>query len=213
MDYYAKEKEEKGMIIGITGSSGSGKSTVCKILEKEYKVKIINADKIAKKLSKKGTSYIQDIIDAFGKDIVDEEGELKRKKLAEIIYSDAEKREKLNSCTFKYIVEEIKKQINKVQEDTTVIIDAPLLFEAKLDKICDTVIGVISKRELQLDRMVARDNIDYEQAEKRLASQKNNAFYQEKCDIIIKNGTNMKILEDRIKEISEKLKMQSKREV
>lgn len=201
------------MIIGITGSSGSGKSTICKILEKEYKVKIINADKIAKKLSKKGTSYIQDIIDAFGKDIVDEEGELKRKKLAEIIYSDADKRKKLNNCTFKYIVEEIKKQISKVQKDATVIIDAPLLFEAGLDKICDTVIGVISKRELQLDRMVARDNIDYEQAEKRLASQKNNAFYQEKCDIIIKNGTNMKILEDRIKEISEKLKMQSKREV
>ncbi len=201
------------MIIGITGSSGSGKSTICKILEKEYKVKIINADKIAKKLSKKGTSYIQDIIDAFGKDIVDEEGELKRKKLAEIIYSDADKRKKLNNCTFKYIVEEIKKQISKVQKDATVIIDAPLLFEAGLDKICDTVIGVISKRELQLDRMVARDNIDYEQAEKRLASQKNNAFYQEKCDIIIKNGTNMKILEDRIKEISEKIKMQSKREV
>lgn len=201
------------MIIGITGSSGSGKSTICKILEKEYKVKIINADKIAKKLSKKGTSYIQDIIDAFGKDIVDEEGELKRKKLAEIIYSDADKRKKLNNCTFKYIVEEIKKQISKVQKDATVIIDAPLLFEAGLDKICDTVIGVISKRELQLDRMVARDNIDYEQAEKRLASQKNNAFYQEKCDIIIKNGTNMKILEDRIKEISEKIKMQSKRKV
>ena len=70
------------MVIGITGSSGAGKSTICEILENEYKVKIINADKIAKKLSKKGSNYIIDIISKFGADIVDEEGELKRKKLA-----------------------------------------------------------------------------------------------------------------------------------
>lgn len=67
------------MIIGITGSSGAGKSTICDILKDEYKVKIINADKIAKKLSRKGTNYIIDIIEKFGKDIVDEEGELRRK--------------------------------------------------------------------------------------------------------------------------------------
>ena len=79
------------MIIGITGSSGAGKSTICELLEEKYDVKIINADKIAKKLSKKGTNYIIDIIAKFGKDIVDEDGELKRKKLAEIIYNDPKK--------------------------------------------------------------------------------------------------------------------------
>ena len=78
-------------IIGITGSSGAGKSTVCDILQEEYQVKVINADKIAKELSKRGTSYLDEIIEKFGQDIVDENGELKRKKLAEIIYNNSDK--------------------------------------------------------------------------------------------------------------------------
>ena len=177
------------MILGITGSSGAGKSTICEILAKKYGAKVINADKIAKKLSKKGTSYMAAIIEKFGKDIIDENGELKRKKLAEIIYTDPKKRQELNSCTFPFIKEEIIKQIDKTK-NKIIIIDAPLLYEAGLDKICDKVIGVIAKKELQLDRMVARDNIDYEQAEKRLAAQKSNSYYQKKCDIIIENNDN-----------------------
>lgn len=192
------------MIIGITGSSGAGKSTICETLKKNYKAKIINADKIAKKLSKKGTSYIIDIIKKFGKDIVDEEGELKRKKLAEIIYSDPKKREELNSCTFKYIKKEIEKEIKKINEDTIAVIDAPLLFESELNKICDKVIGVISRKELQIERIVARDNIDYEQAEKRLAAQKTNEFYIKNCDDIIENNNNLVNVEKVIQDILEK---------
>ncbi len=198
------------MIIGITGSSGSGKSTICKMLEKDYNVKVINADKIAKKLSKKGSSYIIDIIKTFGKDIVDENGELKRKKLAEIIYSNPEKREALNKCTFKYIKAEIIKQIKKVKDNTTILIDAPLLFEAELDKICYKVIGVISNKELQVERIVARDNIDYEQAEKRLSAQKSNDFYRNKCDVIIENNNNYAFVENIIKEISDKYRLDKK---
>lgn len=192
------------MIIGITGSSGAGKSTICEALKKNYKAKIINADKIAKKLSKKGTNYIIDIIKKFGKDIVDEEGELKRKKLAEIIYSDPKKREELNNCTFKYIKKEIEKEIKKIDEDTIAVIDAPLLFESELNKICDKVIGVISKKELQIERIVARDNIDYEQAEKRLAAQQTNEFYIKNCDDIIENNNNLVNVEKVIQDILEK---------
>ena len=155
------------MIIGITGSSGAGKSTICEILQKEYNVKIINADKIAKRLSCKGTSYINEIIEKFGKDIVDEKGELKRKKLAQIIYNNSDKRKELNNCTFKYIKKEIEEEIKEIEKDEIIIIDAPLLFECGLDKLCDKVIGVISKRDLQIERIIARDNIDYNQAESR----------------------------------------------
>ena len=194
------------MIIGITGSSGAGKSTICELLEEKYDVKIINADKIAKKLSKKGTNYIIDIIAKFGKDIVDEDGELKRKKLAEIIYNDPKKRMELNKYTFKYIRKEIEKQI-KEQKGKTIIIDAPLLFESELNKLCDKVIGIVSAKELQIERIVARDNIDYEQAEKRLKAQSSNDFYKEKCDIIIENDNNMQCLKDKIQEIAKLLNM------
>ncbi len=201
------------MILGITGSSGAGKSTICEILESEYTVKIINADKIAKKLSQKGTSYMRDIITKFGSDIVDEEGNLKRKKLAQIIYSDAEKRKELNNCTFKYIKKEIENQIQLTQRkeaNTTIMIDAPLLFECKLDKLCDKVMGVISKRELQIERIVARDDIDYETAEKRLNAQESNDFYLRRCDVIIENNNNIGAMEKEIKKIAEECGMVKK---
>ena len=75
-------------VIGITGSSGAGKSTVCEIIEELYDVCIINADKIAKELSKKGSSYVEGIANIFGKTILTEDGELNRKKLADLIYTD-----------------------------------------------------------------------------------------------------------------------------
>lgn len=179
-------------IIGITGSSGAGKSTVCDILQEEYQVKVINADKIAKELSKRGTSYLDEIIEKFGQDIVDENGELKRKKLAEIIYNNSEKRKLLNLCTFKYIKKEIKSKINRTKkENVTIIIDAPLLFECGLDEFCNFIVGVISQKDIQIERIVARDNVDYESAEKRIDAQEENNFFKEKCDFIIENNNDI----------------------
>lgn len=198
-------------VIGITGSSGAGKSTICDFLQRDYQVKVINADKIAKRLSKRGTSYIDEIVKKFGKDIIDEDGELKRKKLAEIIYTNPQKRRELNSCTFKYIRKEIEKEIQRQKDiSITVVIDAPLLFECELDKLCTYVIGVVSERELQIERIVARDNIDYEHAEKRLNAQEDNTFYIEKCDIIIENNNNMIDMERSIEDIAKKCNITEK---
>lgn len=197
-------------IIGITGSSGAGKSTICNILENEYNVKVINADKVAKKLSKRGTRYLAEISQKFGRDILDEHGELKRKKLATIIYSDSKKRKELNNCTFKYIREEIKKQIKNEKEKVTIVIDAPLLFECELDKMCDSVIGVISQKELQIERIVARDNIHYEQAEKRIDAQASNNEFISKCDEIIENNNNIDDIEEKIKQLANKFQILKK---
>lgn len=197
-------------IIGITGSSGAGKSTICEILKKEYDVKVINADKVAKKLSQKGTRYINEIAEKFGMDILDEQGELKRKKLAEIIYTNSQKREELNQCTFKYISEEIKKQIHQNRKYTTIVIDAPLLFESELNQLCDSVIGVISKQELQIERIVARDNVDYEHAERRLRAQQSNEFYIKNCDEIIENNDDIYDIEEEIRMIAKKHNIRTK---
>ena len=185
------------MIIGITGSSGAGKTTVCKLLAEKYNIKIIDADGIARKLSKECTDYVKDIVQEFGNDIVDEKGRLRRKKLAEIIYLDKEKREQLNQCTFKFIKKEIEVQIKKANEEI-IVIDAPLLFECELDKMCDKIIGVVSKKELQLDRIIERDNVGYEHATMRLKAQPDDAFYKRKCDIIIKNNGNIEDLKKQI---------------
>ena len=135
---------------------------------------------------------------------------MKRSKLAQIIYSDAKKREELNTYTFKYVKEDIIKKISKIQDETTIVIDAPLLFEAELDKMCDKVIGIISPRELQIERIVARDDIDYEDAEKRLAAQANDEFFIKNCDYIIKNDNGFSKIEEQIKDICNKIGIEKK---
>ena len=188
------------MIIGITGSSGAGKSTVCEILKKEYNAQIIDADKISKQLSKKGTVYLEEIVEKFGKEILLENGELKRKKLAEIKYKKKKKREILNNCTLKHIKEKIKEEVEKLKNNKKIIaIDAPLLFEAKLDEICEFVIAVISDNfEVQIERITKRDGITEEQAMARLKAQKPNDFYTQKSRYVIVNNGKIEEVEKQI---------------
>lgn len=187
-------------IIGVTGSSGAGKDTLCEILENKYNVEIVDADKIARELSKKGTMYLQSIVESFGSGIVDRKGELNRKKLASIIYEDDKKREELNKLTFIYVVDEIKKRINKIKKKI-IVVNAPLLFESNLDQVCDFVIAVIAERKVQIERIMKRDNIKEDEAEKRLNMQNTDDFYIENADYIIHNKGDIKDIEKQLKDI------------
>lgn len=197
------------MIIGITGSSGAGKSTVCEILEMEYNIKVLNADKIAKQLSQKGNLYLDDIVELFGKDILTEDGELDRPKLANIIYNDDPKRELLNQCTFRHIHITLQEKITNIlkeDEKAIIVIDAPLLFEAKLEDMCDLVIAVIAKdKELQIDRIVQRDRITREQAAKRLQAQMRDEFYTSRSQYAIVNDGEIEEIEGQVEKIMEEI--------
>ncbi len=179
-------------IIGITGSSGSGKTTLCAILNKRKNIKIIDADKVSRELVVPGNEYLKAIEDAFGKDILLEDGNLNRKKLANKIYSDDTARKTLNALTFRYVLEEINKRIKEINQDEIdyAIIDAPLLFEANLDQACDKVIVLVADEDLKIERICSRDNIDKEMAKKRLKIQKDDNYYISRADYVIKNGRN-----------------------
>lgn len=193
-------------IIGLVGTSGSGKTTICDILKKGENVTIIDADRIAKKLSKKGTLYFKSIVECFGAHIIDEKGELKRKELAEIIFEDDKKREELNQLTFIYVVDEIKRLISLSSAKEFIVIDAPLLFESNLNQICDFVIGVIAPNEVKVERIMKRDNIEEDLALKRLNIQKDNDFIRENSDFIIENVKDIEYLKECIEEIKNKIK-------
>ena len=188
-------------IIGVTGSSGAGKDILCEILENKYNAEIVDADKIARELSKKGTMYLQSIVESFGSGIVDRKGELNRKKLASIIYEDDKKREELNKLTFIYVVDEIKKRINKIKKKI-IVVNAPLLFESNLDQVCDFVIAIIAERNVQIERIMKRDNIKADEAEKRLNMQNTDEFYIENADFIIHNKGDIKDIEKQLKDIN-----------
>lgn len=198
-------------IIGVTGSSGSGKSTVTQILEKELKAKNINADKIVKEMQTQGSRYFEKIVELFGKEIIQENGSLNRRKLAEIIFKDKAQKEKLDKLTYTYVVEEIKKQVNNIKEDY-VIIDAPLLIESKLNEICDVVIAVISNKEKQVQRICNRDKIEKNEAKLRIEAQKDNEFYKKNADYVVENnGGNYNELMGRIRELVQELQQMQAR--
>ena len=174
------------MIIGITGNSGTGKSEISKILAKKIDAKVIDADEVVKELSENGNEYYAKIVELFGISIV-ENNKLKKQQIAKIIYNDEEKRKELNKLTYKYVVDEIKKRANNTKYKN-IIIDAPLLFESGLDKICNFTIGVIADINKKIRRICRRDNIEPETARERLNIQKEDEFYIQKSDDIIENN-------------------------
>ena len=176
------------MIIGITGNSGSGKTIVSNMLKEKLRCYLIDADDVQKELSKKGHEYYNGIVAVFGETILDENREIVRQKLAEIIYSNPNKRELLNDLTNIYIVDAIKRQVDGLPRRSTVIIDVPRLVECGLGPMCDVIISVLADREIKLDRICARDNIDRETAEKRLDIQQDDQFYLDNSDYVIENN-------------------------
>lgn len=189
------------MIIGITGNSGSGKSEIAKILAKKINAKIIDADLVVKELSKPGNEYYNKIIELFGKEIL-ENNVLNKRKIADIIYTNQDKREELNKLTYKYVVDEIKNRIKRNNKEN-IIIDAPLLFESGLNETCDFTIGVIADISKKIERICLRDNIDKETAKNRLNIQAKDEFYKAKADYIITN--NEKINEINLEDICTKI--------
>lgn len=184
-------------IIGITGNSGSGKSTIAKIIKEECNGIIIDADKIAKNMTNTSTEYLKEIAKVFGMNVIND-NQLNRQKMADIIFNDRMQKEKLDKITFKYVVDEIKMQVDLVKEKYNyIILDVPLLFESKLNELCNYTVGVISDKKDKINRICARDNISKEKATQRIDSQPDNKFYINNCDYIINNS--------RIEEITAKV--------
>ena len=187
-------------VIGLTGGTGSGKSVVSKSLSAAGAV-IVDADKIAHEIILKGKPAYHEIIAYYGTGILDEAGNIIRKKLGEIVFNDKEKLAFLNQCTHKYITAEVKRQIAEAKEigtATAIIVDAPLLLEAKLETVCDLVWVVYADPEVRAQRVMARDGITYELAKARIANQKSWDEYKAAADAVIDNSKDLAHLEEQL---------------
>ena len=190
-------------VIGLTGGTGSGKSVVSKSLLAAGAV-IVDADRIAHEIILKGEPAYHEIIEYYGTGILDAEGNIIRKKLGEIVFNDKEKLAFLNQCTHKYITAEVKRQIADAKEAGTakaIIVDAPLLLEAKLETVCDLVWVVYAEPEVRAQRVMARDGITYELAKARISNQKSWEEYRAAADAVIDNSKDLVHLEKQLDEI------------
>lgn len=166
---------KQNKIVGITGGIGTGKSLVSNyLLKRGYTV--IDFDSISRNIYGRDKQAYSEILEKFGEGVLDSEGEVDRKKLAEIVFKDRKKLLTLNSITHRHIFEEAKELISLSSDKKILFLDIPLLYEVK-EEIersgiqIDEVWFVYSDRELQIERVMNRDGIDYQSAVKRVDAQ------------------------------------------
>ena len=203
----SEDRSQHSIIVGLTGQTGAGKSTVAKVFE-ENGFRPIDADRIAREVVEPGTPCLAELADYFGEGILLPDGALHRKALAAIVFTDKKKLEVLNSITHPYITEEIFRRIRSYtdQGDTLILLDAPTLFESKASDFCDLIISVLADPALRKARIIARDGIGPEAAEQRMSAQLDEAFFIRNSDHIIRNNADLDALTAQSHEVAEKVK-------
>ncbi len=160
------------IVIGLTGGIATGKSTITQMFQKQG-IPVIDSDLIAKQIVEVKEPAYYKIIEAFGEDVLLCTGPINRKKLATIVFNDDEKRQKLNSIVHPSVRRVIETEVKKykILGNNIIVLDVPLLFESRFNKLCDVTIVVYTDPETQLSRLMMRDNLAQEDAKKRIDAQ------------------------------------------
>jgi len=198
---------KKKPIIGLTGGIASGKSTAAKIFQ-NFGVTVIDADQLSRVLSGVGTKAIHEIYQAFGEDVLLEDGNLDRKKLADVVFKDAEAMNRLNAIMHPKIAKLASELLARAQDDTEtpyVVYEAALLVELGTYKEMSKLVVVAAEPELQIQRVMKRNKITESEARDRLASQYPLAKKIAVADYVIKNDNNRDALLARTREVHEKI--------
>lgn len=174
------------IVLGITGPTGAGKTTVSLLLEGQG-IKVIDTDILARKIVEPGKPALSEICEHFGESVIDADGKLKRADLAKIVFSDPDELLVLNKITHKYIAREVEEEIKSYSGDI-IGIDGAALIESGIAKRCDKVMCVVADDEVRKKRIMERDRLTPGQAEARMAAQKNTAFYIENSDFVVYNN-------------------------
>jgi dephospho-CoA kinase len=190
------------MVIGLTGGIASGKSTISDML-RELGAAVIDVDLVSRDVVSQGKNAYNRIIECFGEDILLPDGEINRKKLGNIIFSDEEKLKLLNEITHPEIIENVCITIEalKKQHKKVVVVDAAILIEMGLNKHVDCVWLVLANRETQLKRVMERDNLSSEDAWNRINAQMSNEERLNYADAIIDTTHPVDVVRNRVKEL------------
>jgi len=178
------------MIMGLTGGIASGKSTVSALFVKKG-AKLVDADVIAREVMLPGHQVLAATVRHFGQGILSPDGTLDRAKLGEIVFRDPEARQTLNDLTHPAIRQEIRSRMQELDQqepEKLIIVDIPLLYESNLQGMFEEIVVVYVPREVQLTRLMQRNNWSREKAEDLLNAQMDIELKRSKASYVIDNS-------------------------
>jgi dephospho-CoA kinase len=192
-------------IIGLCGGSGSGKGSVCDLFAL-YGIPSVDTDMVYRDLTSGRSDCLEALVSEFGEDILTPLGSLDRAKLRLAVFggADAEmQRRRLNEITHSHILDRTREILSVYEKEgrAFAIVDAPLLFEYGLESACDTTVGVTTDIETAVRRLAARDGKDESEIRGRLAAQHGAAYFEEHCDHIARNTTDLASLRKELDEL------------
>src|SRR5690625_3271895 len=192
-------------IIGLTGSIGTGKSTVSKMFL-QLNFPVVDADKIAREVVEPGKDAYRKIVDSFGETILQQNSQIDRKLLGEIVFGDEHKRKQLNEIIHPAIREEMLAQQESYIKngEQCVVLDIPLLFESKLTQLVDKIIVVYVNSDIQLQRIMERDGCSKKTALQRVKAQIPVSEKVKLADAVINNNGSMEETFKQLKNILQK---------
>jgi dephospho-CoA kinase len=195
----AKRQGKTKLILGITGSFGSGKTTVAKIF-KSYKAEVIDADKLAHNCIKRGAQAYKRMVAIFGKDILKKNRVIDRRKLSRVVFNKKNLLRRLNNIVHPQVIRIIKSRI-KQSRARLIVLDAPLLIEADLKKIVDKLIVVKATQSAQIKRIQKRSPLSSRDILKRIRSQIPLRLKERLADFVIDNSGTLKRTRKQVRQI------------
>ncbi len=192
---------DKTIVIGLTGPTGAGKSTVAQAML-ERGCALVDCDRVAREVTDSCEPCLHELSQEFGDDIL-RDGRLDRRLLASRAFSSPEKSLRLNEITHPWICRKSVEKIESFRQAgvPAVLLDAPLLFEARMEGICDFVVAVTAPARVRLERVLARDGISRELALSRIRAQHSARYYRQRSDFWIDGTAGIESVRSRAGEI------------
>ena len=174
-------------VIGITGPTGAGKTTALRELEKLGGC-VLDTDVLYHELLDSNTALQHKLRERFG-DMTGEDGRFDRKKLGKVVFHNRTALEDLNRIAHRHVVDELRRRLARAEQEgyAAVAIDGYALFESGCDKLCDTTVGVLAPAEIRVRRIMDREGISEDYARARVAAQRDDDFYRQRCGHILMN--------------------------
>lgn len=189
------------MILGLTGSFGSGKSTVAEIISELTGAPVIDADAIVKDLQQPGKPGLTAIVREFGEEYLQPDGSLNRRKLAKLVFQDNAQLDRLNAIIHPLVQEEERQMLHDFRKEPLVVFMVPLLFEVGHHQLCDKVAVVAVAKEVRYERLQQRDGLAPAEVDKRLASQMSQEEKIRRADRVINNSGTLTLTRFQVKQM------------